>query len=555
MTAPGIRFVAPLPPLSGPSSRADIAVFVGLVGRQAAPLAAALRSELVRQGWLQTVARVDLRTDAQKKIEEQLLNIPVAVESWSAFETLYTINCKAVEKGSPERIACPLALAVKAFFAEGGRKAYIVRVGDPLPLVDLTIDPDDFRKSKSALLDWFDANEPDDASDRVPLLPGLANPAHLPDPGEKRSWLGLAAIYGIEDAAMLLLPDLIDLCAGAALPVADLPEQQGPAEQFKDCAPPLAAAIPAQRAARPQWRAARLDQSGYASWARATRHALNLLGQPRGPAHRRDIMLVGSVPLPLPEAGYDKGEERNPYLLLENKDAVIDKQSLFDESLIGSGRLQLAYPWVKTPDSAAQPEGIQLPEGHFAGILARSAMLNGAFYSCAGQHVSTVQSLLPELTSADIARSGNVVDGWLGERISLFGRRYDHVVALSDATMAASKAWRAGGVSRLMGIILRGTRHLGQDLLFEPSGPSVWARLESMVSNFLEGLRQKQAFSGSTPAECYTVTCDRSSMTQADLDAGRIIARVSFSPAYPVERITVSLALVEPPAFIKRRAA
>jgi phage tail sheath protein FI len=189
-------------------------------------------------------------------------------------------------------------------------------------------------------------------------------------------------------------------------------------------------------------------------------------------------------------------------------------------------------------------------------MMARGAMMHGAFHSIAGQKPVGVIGLLPDLTGSELA-SGSMgsADSWLGDRLSLFGRRYGEFALLSDATTANSRAWQFGGVSRLMGIILRGARHLGQDLMFEPSGPNVWNRLQSMFANFLERLRQKGAFAGVSAADSYSVACDRSTMTQNDIDAGRIIASVMFNPAYPVERITVSLALTEPSALPQKRAA
>ena len=43
-------------------------------------------------------------------------------------------------------------------------------------------------------------------------------------------------------------------------------------------------------------------------------------------------------------------------------------------------------------------------------------------------------------------------------------------------------------------------------------------------------------------------------MTQADIDAGRVIATVEFQPAYPVQRITVTLALAEAGLALRRAA-
>jgi phage tail sheath protein FI len=44
-------------------------------------------------------------------------------------------------------------------------------------------------------------------------------------------------------------------------------------------------------------------------------------------------------------------------------------------------------------------------------------------------------------------------------------------------------------------------------------------------------------------------------MTQSDLDNGRVVATLAFQPAYPVERITATLALAEAGLALRGRAA
>ena len=56
------------------------------------------------------------------------------------------------------------------------------------------------------------------------------------------------------------------------------------------------------------------------------------------------------------------------------------------------------------------------------------------------------------------------------------------------------------------------------------------------------------AFSGSSARDSYRVTCDRSTMTAGDIDAGRVRCDVVLNPASPIHRIAVNLALIEPPA-------
>jgi phage tail sheath protein FI len=96
-----------------------------------------------------------------------------------------------------------------------------------------------------------------------------------------------------------------------------------------------------------------------------------------------------------------------------------------------------------------------------------------------------------------------------------------------------------------MGILLRAARHFGEDLMFEPSGPALWARIRGTLESFLEQLWREGALSGSTAAQAFEVRCDESSMTQSDIDAGRVICRIGVTAAYPIERITVSLLLLQ----------
>jgi phage tail sheath protein FI len=51
------------------------------------------------------------------------------------------------------------------------------------------------------------------------------------------------------------------------------------------------------------------------------------------------------------------------------------------------------------------------------------------------------------------------------------------------------------------------------------------------------------ALGGASPEEAFSVRCDRSTMSQNDLDNGRLRAEVSILPVAAVERISVVLDL------------
>jgi hypothetical protein len=524
------------PPAAGLSPRADVALFVGLVRRRAAPLPAAVRAALTEAGWAGSgpFARGPAAVEA-------LLDVPVAVEGRGAFDALFEMD-RPLAAGDLRRVPCPLALAVCSFFEAGGVRAMIVRTGDPLPLLP-SGDAAAVAQAKRRLLSWVAAAPPADAAQRVPLLPGfggLGIPASANDPA---TWHGVAHAWGVEEAAMLLLPDLPELCAG--LPAA-LPQPAGPPpapEAWRPCASPVPGVERAARAAAPARAAPRLDRAGYVGWSAALRHVLDLLGNRRGAADRRDVMLLASLPLPAAQPDLPAGGEAWPLAILDEAGLAGPGLRLRDGAALGSARLHLGYPWVATAASAAMPEGVEGPEGALAGVLARSALRAGAFRAAAGSLVPGIRGTLPALGSGALRRGVPGAADWLGDRLCLVGARHDGFALLSDATMAEDRAWRAGGVSRLMAILLRAARSLGQERVFDNSGPALWSAFAEDLTGFLRRLHAAGAFAGATEAEAFTVRCDRSTMAQADIDAARCIATVAFTVAQPLQRITVTLAL------------
>jgi Bacteriophage tail sheath protein len=550
MPIPGVEFKIRRPAIAAATTRADVAAFAGLIGRRSRPLPSLVRSALADAGWREggSFPVSDARLNA-------LLGVPVAVESWTEFDALFDWRSRAPVVDAADQLPCPLGLAVRQFFLQGGVRAWIIRCGDPLPLAAPT--PDDepaFRERQLAAL----AGSKVGLIDAQPILPGFEDRSPAADPLDAATWQGAALIYAIADAAMLLLPDLPELAAGPAKYM-EAPEQPpGPPEEFRPCAPAFADETPEPRNARPLYRAPRLGQDGYRLWSSALRHALQLLGRPRGPEHRRDVMVVSSLPIPESDGKMPPGSEQWPLAVLSEKGNAGTKKAplaLFDADAIGNPRLQLGYPWMATPDAAMCPEGLQSPEGTLAGMIARTALEQGAFRSAAGKKLTSSALLAPRISGSDVARGLPGRADWLGDRLCIFRERRGQIELMSDSTAAEDRAWRKGGVSRLIGTLLRACRHIGDEYIFESAGPAVWSQLAARVTDVLDQLRALGAFEGLSASECYRVTCDRNTMTDADIDAGRVRCEVIVNPASPIERIVVTLALLEPAPSMTREAA
>jgi phage tail sheath protein FI len=63
----------------------------------------------------------------------------------------------------------------------------------------------------------------------------------------------------------------------------------------------------------------------------------------------------------------------------------------------------------------------------------------------------------------------------------------------------------------------------------------LWARMREAIGAFLYGQWRVGAFQGRTPREAFFVRCDRTTMTQDDLDNGRLVCVVGVAPLKPAE--------------------
>ena len=64
---------------------------------------------------------------------------------------------------------------------------------------------------------------------------------------------------------------------------------------------------------------------------------------------------------------------------------------------------------------------------------------------------------------------------------------------------------------------------------FEPDGPELWAQVRRTVEDFLLGLWRQGHLRGDRPEEAFFVRCDATTMTQNDLDAGRLVAEIGLA--------------------------
>jgi len=90
-------------------------------------------------------------------------------------------------------------------------------------------------------------------------------------------------------------------------------------------------------------------------------------------------------------------------------------------------------------------------------------------------------------------------------------------------------------VRRYLAYLERSIEQRTQWTVFEPNNDFLWASVRREIENFLYQEWTSGALVGAKPENAYFVKCDRTTMTQNDLDNGRLVALVGVATLRPAE--------------------
>jgi phage tail sheath protein FI len=76
---------------------------------------------------------------------------------------------------------------------------------------------------------------------------------------------------------------------------------------------------------------------------------------------------------------------------------------------------------------------------------------------------------------------------------------------------------------------------------FEPNGEALWENVQRTIRDFLLNEFQTGALAGNKPELAFFVRCDRTTMTQEDIDNGRLICVVGIAPVKPAEFVIIRI--------------
>lgn len=197
----------------------------------------------------------------------------------------------------------------------------------------------------------------------------------------------------------------------------------------------------------------------------------------------------------------------------------------FDDS-----KMALYYPWVVMADPTGQRlELAAPPSGFIAGVYANTDVTRGVHKAPANEVVLGALRFDQEINKFQqelLNPNGiNCLRSFPGRGHRVWGGR----------TLSSDPEWKYVNVRRYFNYLERSIEKSTQWAVFEPNGEALWGNIRSAVDDFLFNEWKNGRLLGGSPKAAYFVRCDRSTMTQNEIDNGIMVCLVGVAALKPAE--------------------
>jgi phage tail sheath protein FI len=192
----------------------------------------------------------------------------------------------------------------------------------------------------------------------------------------------------------------------------------------------------------------------------------------------------------------------------------------------------LYFPWVCVMDPISANEISLPPSGFVAGIFAHSDVVRSVSKAPANQVVALATRFELSITQDQqevLNPEGiNCFRTFPGGGNVLWGAR----------TVSSSPEWKYVNVRRYLSYIEQSIDRGIQWAVFEHNDETLWKNIQRAIEDFLYHEWTSGSLTGDKPEKAYFVRCDRTTMTQNDLDNGRLVCLIGVAPTRPAEFVT-----------------
>jgi uncharacterized protein len=255
------------------------------------------------------------------------------------------------------------------------------------------------------------------------------------------------------------------------------------------------------------------------------------------------LCLPGEAAADVLRATLEYADRRRAFVLIDPPGADVERTIALAESLAASGSANGAvyFPPIQVDDSVTGALRTCPPSGAVAGLYVRLDKEVGVWKAPAGEGAVLHGVVAPEVDLADAeiskltAAGVNPIRRFPTAGVTVWGAR-----TLQGGEQSTSD-WKYIPVRRLALFIEESLSRGTQWAVFEPNDELLWAKLRRQCAVFLDALFRAGALQGSASDEAYFVRCGPDTMTQDDLDNGRLTLVVGIAPVKPAEFVIITI--------------
>ena len=215
-------------------------------------------------------------------------------------------------------------------------------------------------------------------------------------------------------------------------------------------------------------------------------------------------------------------------------DAITHRQN-FDTT-----RAAIYYPWLVVPDLFGERGDLLRipPSGHTMGIYARTDTTRGVWKAPANEVVRSILQFETALTKGEQDILNPVhVNAFRDFRTANRGLRL-----WGARTLSSDPEWKYVNVRRLFLFLEQSIERGLQFAVFEPNTEALWSTVKQSISNFLITVWRNGGLEGISEDEAFFVNVGfNTTMTQTDIDNGRLIVEVGVAPVKPAEFVIIRI--------------
>jgi phage tail sheath protein FI len=196
--------------------------------------------------------------------------------------------------------------------------------------------------------------------------------------------------------------------------------------------------------------------------------------------------------------------------------------------MIASSYAAMYHPWLQVYDPVTKKPGFVPPSGSVAGVFSRTDVSRGVHKAPANETIiCTGLSTNYTTGEQDILNPAgvNLIRALPGQGVRVWGAR----------TASSDSNFKYVNVRRLFIYVEQSIRNATNWVVFEPNNSSLWARVQTTVSSFLENMFRAGMLSGETPSEAFFVDIGPNTMSRDDILNGRLICQIGIAPVKPAE--------------------